>query len=218
MPAGGRGVRRGPQGCRADAGPGRPPDRRRQPRPRQSRLRGPAGVRQDALAGDLTAADRQPRHGPARRRAGRRARSGRAGRDDRCSSCSPTGPPRRCWRATAELADHRLRSASPPRSPRATTRCRTPFLSWQGFLDREPPRRPDPAAPAAPPSLRSDAVEVRVRRLAVRSVRHASSAAGAGVPCIATASTRWRPCRWPMSRPRSPPSPSTGWPSRPARR
>ncbi len=30
------------------------------------------------------------------------------------------------------------------------------FLTWRGFLDREPPRRPDPEAPAAPPSLRSD--------------------------------------------------------------
>ncbi|MGF1597684.1 MAG: OB-fold domain-containing protein [Acidimicrobiales bacterium] len=31
------------------------------------------------------------------------------------------------------------------------------FLTWRGFLDREPPRRPDPVAPAAPPSFRSDA-------------------------------------------------------------
>lgn len=29
------------------------------------------------------------------------------------------------------------------------------FLTWRGFLDREPPRRPDPEPPAAPPSLRS---------------------------------------------------------------
>lgn len=28
------------------------------------------------------------------------------------------------------------------------------FLTWTGRLDREPPRRPDPAAPAAPPSMR----------------------------------------------------------------
>ena len=28
------------------------------------------------------------------------------------------------------------------------------FLTWRGFLDREPPRRPDPAAPAAPPAAR----------------------------------------------------------------
>ena len=29
------------------------------------------------------------------------------------------------------------------------------FLTWRGFLTREPPRRPDPVGPAAPPSLRS---------------------------------------------------------------
>jgi 3-hydroxy-3-methylglutaryl CoA synthase/uncharacterized OB-fold protein len=28
------------------------------------------------------------------------------------------------------------------------------FLTWRGFLDREPPRRPDPERPAGPPSLR----------------------------------------------------------------
>ena len=30
------------------------------------------------------------------------------------------------------------------------------FLTWRGMLEREPPRRPDPTAPAAPPSLRHD--------------------------------------------------------------
>jgi 3-hydroxy-3-methylglutaryl CoA synthase/uncharacterized OB-fold protein len=29
------------------------------------------------------------------------------------------------------------------------------FLTWRGFLDREPPRRPDPQKPAAPPSFRA---------------------------------------------------------------
>lgn len=29
------------------------------------------------------------------------------------------------------------------------------FLTWRGFLDREPPRRPDPAPPASPPSERN---------------------------------------------------------------
>lgn len=29
------------------------------------------------------------------------------------------------------------------------------FLTWRGFLDREPPRRPDPVPPAAPPSARN---------------------------------------------------------------
>jgi 3-hydroxy-3-methylglutaryl CoA synthase/uncharacterized OB-fold protein len=30
------------------------------------------------------------------------------------------------------------------------------FLTWRGFLPREPPRRPEPDPPAAPPSLRTD--------------------------------------------------------------
>lgn len=29
------------------------------------------------------------------------------------------------------------------------------FLTWRGFLDREPPRRPDPVPPAAPPTYRN---------------------------------------------------------------
>ena len=31
------------------------------------------------------------------------------------------------------------------------------FLTWRGFLQREPPRRPDPVSPAAPPSFRREA-------------------------------------------------------------
>jgi len=30
------------------------------------------------------------------------------------------------------------------------------FLTWRGFLHREPPRRPDPKSPAAPPSFRAE--------------------------------------------------------------
>jgi len=32
----------------------------------------------------------------------------------------------------------------------------TTFLTWRGLLTREPPRRPDPTGPAAPPSLRTE--------------------------------------------------------------
>lgn len=31
------------------------------------------------------------------------------------------------------------------------------YLTWRGFLEREPPRRPDPQRPAAPPSARNEA-------------------------------------------------------------
>ncbi|MGH8921953.1 MAG: 3-oxoacyl-[acyl-carrier-protein] synthase III C-terminal domain-containing protein, partial [Actinomycetes bacterium] len=30
------------------------------------------------------------------------------------------------------------------------------FLTWRGFLTKEPPRRPDPVGPAAPPTLRAE--------------------------------------------------------------
>ena len=30
------------------------------------------------------------------------------------------------------------------------------FLNWRGILPKEPPRRPDPDAPAAPPSHRTE--------------------------------------------------------------
>lgn len=32
----------------------------------------------------------------------------------------------------------------------------TTFLTWRGMLDREPPRRPDPVGPAAPPTFRNE--------------------------------------------------------------
>ncbi len=32
----------------------------------------------------------------------------------------------------------------------------TDFLTWRGFLDRDPPRRPDPERPMAPPGLRNE--------------------------------------------------------------
>jgi hydroxymethylglutaryl-CoA synthase len=58
-------------------------------------------------------------------------------------------------RTTSALAEQR-----PARSTRAQIDAGNDslgygtFLSWRGFLDREPPRRPDPDAPAAPPALR----------------------------------------------------------------
>jgi 3-hydroxy-3-methylglutaryl CoA synthase len=59
-----------------------------------------------------------------------------------------------------------LRTAADIESARPATRLRDElaavrqvpyarYLSWRGFLDREPPRRPDPVPPAGPPSYRS---------------------------------------------------------------
>jgi hydroxymethylglutaryl-CoA synthase len=59
-------------------------------------------------------------------------------------------------RTTDAVADHRpvktvaeQVAAGRPGLPYAT------FLTWRGFLTREPPRRPDPVGPAAPPSRRT---------------------------------------------------------------
>ena len=72
------------------------------------------------------------------RAAGRRSHhGGLPGRRLRCD----------VWRATAALARAGARRRWPGRR-RAAGRCPTPtFLTWRGFLKREPPRRPDPAAP-----------------------------------------------------------------------
>jgi hydroxymethylglutaryl-CoA synthase len=62
------------------------------------------------------------------------------------------------WRTTAALAAHR---PSPSvQAQLATTRddlTYAQFLTWRGFLQREPPRRPEPDRPAGPPSFRTTA-------------------------------------------------------------
>ena len=62
------------------------------------------------------------------------------------------------FRATDAIADFRPRfpvedlvAQGSPTMPYAQ------FLTWRGFLKREPPRRPDPEAAAAPPALRASA-------------------------------------------------------------
>ena len=55
------------------------------------------------------------------------------------------------------------------------------FLTWRGMLEREPPRRPDPTAPAAPPSLRHDPWKFAFIGVALRAVRRAPPPAGPGL-------------------------------------
>jgi hydroxymethylglutaryl-CoA synthase len=64
------------------------------------------------------------------------------------------------WLLRTTDAVARSSSAAPVRSQLASTRddlSYAQFLTWRGFLRREPPRRPEPDRPAAPPSLRSTA-------------------------------------------------------------
>jgi uncharacterized OB-fold protein len=60
------------------------------------------------------------------------------------------------WRTTAALA-----ARSRPTTVAAQAAAGVPVsyataLTWRGFLQREPPRRPDPERPAAPPSFRGE--------------------------------------------------------------
>jgi len=62
-------------------------------------------------------------------------------------------------RTTEELVAYRDRRASTVAEQIAAGRddlSYQTYLTWRGFLQREPPRRPDPERPAAPPSLRTE--------------------------------------------------------------
>jgi 3-hydroxy-3-methylglutaryl CoA synthase len=62
------------------------------------------------------------------------------------------------WRTTAAVQQRR--SAMPVAAQIAAGKGRVSYntwLTWRGFLRREPPRRPDPQPPEAPPSFRHEA-------------------------------------------------------------
>ena len=62
-------------------------------------------------------------------------------------------------RTTDALADHHGRQQTTVAAQLARGRpdlSYPTFLTWRGQLQREPPRRPDPTAPAAPPSYRHE--------------------------------------------------------------
>lgn len=60
------------------------------------------------------------------------------------------------FRTTDAIADYRPSSPVDDQIERGNDSLDySTFLTWRGFLEREPPRRPDPTAPAAPPSERN---------------------------------------------------------------
>ncbi len=61
------------------------------------------------------------------------------------------------WRTTVAIAAGRPAAPLGKRVAGGGQVSYASFLTWRGFLDREPPRRPDPQRPAAPPSLRAEA-------------------------------------------------------------
>jgi hydroxymethylglutaryl-CoA synthase len=60
------------------------------------------------------------------------------------------------WRTTAALASARARRKVADEVAGGRAISYATFLTWRGFLTREPPRRPDPQSPAAPPSYRAE--------------------------------------------------------------
>jgi 3-hydroxy-3-methylglutaryl CoA synthase/uncharacterized OB-fold protein len=61
------------------------------------------------------------------------------------------------WRATGAAASRRPGPTVAQRAAGGGRVAYATFLTWRGFLQREPPRRPDPEAPAGPPSFRAEA-------------------------------------------------------------
>jgi 3-hydroxy-3-methylglutaryl CoA synthase/uncharacterized OB-fold protein len=60
------------------------------------------------------------------------------------------------WRTTGALASRRPALAVARRIAGGTPVSYPTFLTWRGQITREPPRRPDPEPPAAPPSFRGE--------------------------------------------------------------
>src|SRR5437879_11673549 len=60
------------------------------------------------------------------------------------------------WRTTAALPGHRPKAKVAAQIAGGVPVSYQGFLTWRGFLQREPPRRPDPEPPAAPPSRRAE--------------------------------------------------------------
>jgi 3-hydroxy-3-methylglutaryl CoA synthase/uncharacterized OB-fold protein len=62
------------------------------------------------------------------------------------------------WRTTPALAGRRPAATVAALLASATGRVSyTTYLTWRGWLEREPPRRPDPEPPEAPPAFRREA-------------------------------------------------------------
>jgi len=60
------------------------------------------------------------------------------------------------WRTTGAIAAQRSDAPVAAQLAAGGRVTYATFLTWRGFLPREPPRRPDPERPAAPPSFRAE--------------------------------------------------------------
>jgi 3-hydroxy-3-methylglutaryl CoA synthase/uncharacterized OB-fold protein len=116
-----------------------------------------AGARKEALGDDLTAVIGST--GAAHAGLLLADALDRAGRDDLIAVVSlADGADATVWRATGAAPGRPVADTVAARVASATGRVTYPqYLAWRGLLRREPPRRPDPQPPEAPPSLRREA-------------------------------------------------------------
>jgi uncharacterized OB-fold protein len=61
------------------------------------------------------------------------------------------------WRTTSAVTGHQSARTVAQQVKDGVPVSYASFLTWRGFLKREPPRRPDPQAPESPAALRSEA-------------------------------------------------------------
>jgi hydroxymethylglutaryl-CoA synthase len=120
------------------------------------RLAGAAGAKKEALADDLTGAIGNS--GTAHAGLLLADALDRARADELIAVVSlADGADVTIWRATAAVARRRPARALASQIAVSGPVSYAAFLTWRGFLAREPPRRPDPQAPAGPPSFRAEA-------------------------------------------------------------
>jgi uncharacterized OB-fold protein len=120
------------------------------------RFAGSAGVRAEALADDLTAAIGNS--GTAQAGVLLAAALDRAGADQAIAVVVlADGATVLIFRTTPALAERRSSPTVAAQVAAGNDGLRyASFLNWRGILPKEPPRRPDPDAPAAPPSHRTE--------------------------------------------------------------
>ena len=83
------------------------------------------------------------------------------------------------WRATPALAGHRQKVPVAKQAASGGKVSYATFLTWRGFLKREPPRRPDPAGAGGAALLPRRGVEVRLHRQPLPGLRDAVAPARA---------------------------------------
>ncbi len=119
------------------------------------RLAAAAGARQGAIADDL--ADRIGNTGTAHAGLMLADALDRAKPDELIAVVSlADGADAVIWRITAAMASRRPFASVDAQLAGGGKVSYPTFLTWRGFLEREPPRRPDPERPAAPPSFRAE--------------------------------------------------------------